>query len=206
MTSNFTSFNLCTLLRTQSDSRLVVAAKTNPSHKSIGAAGPPGERALPKAAALLFAAASLLLAGCQGLETTPPTVEDAARQGSLTVLGDWDDLWAAGMGGLSPYGWVILTETERTPTSVRYELLSVRDETGELVFARPTPAEEFETDPVEITVELRKGWRGRPHAEASALTAVATRLAELKGDTATVLPIREFAVPPSDEAASGAGG
>ena len=150
-------------------------------------------------------AAFLPLAGCQGLETTPPTVEVAAQQGSLTVRGDWDDLWAAGMGGLSPYGWVILQESERSPTSVRYELLSVRDETGQLFFQRPTPAEEFESEPVDITVELRKGWRGDAHAEASALTAVAQRLTELQGDTTGMLPIREFTLPDSSLPASGPG-
>lgn len=110
------------------------------------------------------------------------------------VDGDWDDLWAAGMGGGSPYGWVVLSEAERTPLSVKYEMLSVRDEPGWLLAERSTPADEFETEPVEIKLSAKLRRFGDPDLEAAMLTAIAQRLRELQGDTISVLPIREFAV------------
>ncbi len=144
----------------------------------------------------LFGVLALPLAGCKGPQTRPPAVTaQPTADRAIAVEADWDDLWAAGMGGGSPYGWVVVTEAERTPTSVRFELLSVRDQPGWLLAERTTEAPEIELHPVTMTLSARLGRRGDPAAEAALLTAVADRLRELKGETVSTLPFREFAVP-----------
>ncbi len=98
------------------------------------------------------------------------------------------------MGGGSPYGWVVVTEAERTPTTIRFELLSVRDQPGWLLAERTTDAPEIELEPVAMTLSARLGRSGDPAGESALLSAVAYRLDELVGETVSTLPIREFAV------------
>lgn len=141
------------------------------------------------------------LPSCGGIQTKPPATPAASLtpDGKIRVTADWDDLWAAAMGGASAYGWIVVSEQERTPTSVKFEMLSVRDRTGWLLAERADPALEFEDHPVPVTLSAQLGLFGDQELESALLMATAHRLEDLIGESFSELPIREF-VPEQPEA------
>ncbi len=96
------------------------------------------------------------------------------------------------MGGASAYGWIVVSEQERTPTSIKFEMLSVRDRTGWLLAERADPAREIEYEPVLVTLTAHLGRFGDHEMENALLVATAHRLEALVGESFSMLPIREF--------------
>lgn len=116
------------------------------------------------------------LSGCSS-SPSPASTEPNPFVGPATTgpaSGDWDDARAAAAAAVPAVELAIVHVEEPTPDRLIFELLSARDEPGELVIERRPGSGELD-------VRARVGRFGDPRRERALVEAVRRRLGQLRG-------------------------